>query len=121
MGKLSEYIALFPRGYKNIPNIIDGIVTNAKIELGMISERELNIIIKRRIICNTCPYNSKNAQKEEGYVISGEKMPPYKSDRDDEHCILCGCVISLKTASIDEVCGVHNYNLRFGKNEKLRW
>lgn len=51
--------------------------------------------MRRRLICSTCPFNSTNAVKD-GYI----------SHRTDEHCIMCGCPIARKTASMDSDCGI---------------
>ncbi len=61
---------------------------------------------------------SKNAEK--GYEISGKKEV-YETDRDDEHCIWCGCPTASRTASLEMNCGIENYNAQFNKNEPLKW
>mgnify|MGYP001594690488 CR=1 FL=1 len=49
--------------------------------------------MRRRLICKACPFNSNNAEN-------------YKSDRIDEHCIMCGCTITRKTAALTANCGI---------------
>lgn len=61
----------------------------------MLPEDEQAEIARRRFICASCPFNSSNA------VSNG-----YKTDRFDEHCIMCGCTITRKTASLDADCGI---------------
>ncbi len=118
MSKLSEYLALIPRGMKNIPQLLEAVSNQAKMELGTLSKDKLEVIIGRRMICVTCPYMSKNAVN--GYEIEG-KTHFYKTDRDDSHCIWCGCPINSKTASLDSKCGLHDYNIENGKNEPIKW
>lgn len=61
----------------------------------MLPEDEQAEIARRRFICASCPFNSSNA------VSTG-----YKTDRFDEHCIMCGCTITRKTASLEANCGL---------------
>lgn len=61
----------------------------------MLPEDEQAEIARRRFICASCPFNSSNA------VTTG-----YKTDRFDEHCIMCGCTITRKTASLEANCGI---------------
>lgn len=112
MSKLSEYVKLIPNGIKNLSHIVEGITNQAKIELGIIPEHDLDVIIARRVICALCPYNSKNATK----------AGIYKSSRDDEHCIHCGCPILIRTASLEKDCGIEEYNkLNITKPIPLKW
>lgn len=62
----------------------------------MLPEDEQAEIARRRTICADCPFNSSNAVKE---LL-------YKTGRFDEHCVLCGCTISRKTAALTEDCGM---------------
>ena len=100
MGKLAEYIKLLPEGIKNLSKVIEGIKNQVKMELGTISEEDLEIITGRRLICSTCPFNSKNA------VAKGF----YRTDREDEHCIHCGCPLDTRTVSLESNCGIEKYN-----------
>lgn len=61
---------------------------------------------------------SKNAIN--GYEINGQKSK-YETDRDDKHCIWCGCPITTKTASLDTNCAIEVYNLENGTNIPLKW
>lgn len=112
MSKLTEYIKLLPKGIKNLPKIIEGLRNQAKIELGTLPEDELEVIIGRRLICSTCPFNSVNATK----------AGVYASSRDDVHCTMCGCPIDVKTASLLANCGIEDYNLKNKNNPlPLKW
>ena len=44
--------------------------------------------------CKSCDHNSKVA------IANGK----YKSIRPDEHCVLCGCNIDLKTHDMAQIC-----------------
>ncbi len=62
----------------------------------MLPEDEQAEIVRRRFICSSCPFNSSNAVTKLGYV----------TNRIDEHCVMCGCTITRKTASLDSACGI---------------
>lgn len=74
---------------------MEGIVNQVKLQYDILPEDEQAEIARRRFICATCPFNSSNA------VSTG-----YKTDRFDEHCIMCGCTITRKTASLEANCGI---------------
>jgi len=61
---------------------------------------------------------SRNAVK--GYEIDG-KTDVYKTDRDDDHCIWCGCPIASRTASLEMNCGIQNYNYENQADLPLKW
>lgn len=44
-------------------------------------------------MCATCPFNSKNKKD-------------YQTNRIDEHCTMCGCTITRKTAALTAECGI---------------
>jgi len=71
------------------------------MEYDILPEDEQAEIARRRFICATCPFNSSNAVRD-----------GYKSDRFDEHCIMCGCTIKRKTASLDSDCGISCCNYK---------
>lgn len=118
MSKLSEYIALIPRGFKNTPQILMAITNQVRMELNSLPADKQEVIIGRRLLCETCPYMSKNAVN--GYEIEGKKSV-YKTDRDDKHCIWCGCPVETRTASLSSNCGIEEYNLDYGTNVPLKW
>lgn len=84
---------------KNLDKVVEGIINQVKDDLNMLSEEEQAEIVRRRVICETCPFNSKNAVKD-----------GYTTDRIDDHCIMCGCTITRKTASLSSSCGIGNCN-----------
>lgn len=118
MSRLSEYLALVPRGIKNLPQILEAVTNQVKMEMGSLPKEKQDIIVGRRLICATCPYMSRNAVK--GYEIDG-KTDVYKTDRDDDHCIWCGCPIASRTASLEMNCGIQNYNHENQKDIPLKW
>ena len=118
MSKLGEYLALIPRGMKNVPQILEAVTNQVKMELGTLPKEKQEVIIGRRMICATCPYMSKNAVK--GYEIEG-KSDIYETDRDDDHCIWCGCPIASRTASLEMTCGIQNYNIEHNANVPVKW
>lgn len=112
MGKIWEYIKLIPKGIQNIPEIVDGIRNNVKLENGTLDEESVEIITGRRLICSVCPYNSINATKAGWYA----------SDRNDVHCTQCGCPINIRTASLDADCGIADYNEKHPNTPlELKW
>jgi hypothetical protein len=93
---LGEYFKLLPTIVQNIDGILEGTINQVKLELNMLPEEEQAEIARRRVICATCPFSSSNAATQ---LL-------YKSDRFDEHCILCGCTITRKTADLRSNCGI---------------
>ena len=104
LGRFIEYLKLVPKGIKNADKILEGIINNVKLEAGSLPEEEQAEIIRRRLICATCPFTSSNA------VVN--KALNYKTDRPDEHCIHCGCPIMTKTASLSANCGIEIFNAK---------
>lgn len=112
MSKLSEYLALVPEGLKNIDGVLNGLKNNLKLELGNIPIEHEEEILRRRLICSTCPFMSKNAVAAGTYVTA----------RTDEHCIMCGCPIKTKTSSLYANCGIETYNIKNPDNQiPLKW
>jgi hypothetical protein len=72
------------------------------MEDGKLPEDEVEEIVRRRLICNICPYSSSNA-------VTNPALN-YKTSRVDEHCIMCGCPIKKKTASLSSNCGIEKFN-----------
>jgi hypothetical protein len=112
MSKLTEYLKLIPAGIDNLPAVVEGIRNNVKLENGTLTQDEEDEIIRRRLICSTCPFMSLNA------VAAGT----YKTNRTDAHCTMCGCPIKTKTASLASDCGIATYNARNLDNQlQLKW
>jgi hypothetical protein len=114
MSAISEYLKLIPKIVKDADKIVEGEINLVKIKLGTLPEEEQNEIIKRRIICKTCPFLSSNA-------VTNPAMN-YKTSRFDEHCIHCGCSIDRKTAALSERCGLESYNIKHPEAQiPLKW
>lgn len=112
MSKIKEYIKLLPKAIANIDKVAEGFINDVKLEHGMLTQEEQEIIAGRRLICQECPYNSKKAQE----------LGIYKTDRTDYHCSLCGCLINKKTAALTENCGIEAYNFDNPNNKlPLKW
>lgn len=108
MSKLSEYLALIPKGVSNLKQVLEGVVNDVAMEFSLLGEEERDVIIKRRLTCLSCPYMSKNANTSPEYFsLMGEH---YTTDREDSHCSFCGCPLSFRTASLDMDCGIEDYN-----------
>lgn len=118
--KWLEYIKLIPEGIKNAPSVVEGIVNTVKMDYGSLDEDKKEEIIRRRVICEGCPFNSMNAQVSPEYKeVTGRH---YTSDREDFHCSFCGCPIQTRTATLGKPCGINTWN----KNHKdkqlaLKW
>lgn len=87
---------------KNADKIVEGLVNKVKMNYDFLPKNEQDEIIRRRLICASCPFMSSNA-------VSNPALN-YKTDRTDEHCSLCMCNIDLKTASLSANCGIEVYN-----------
>ena len=120
MSSIVDYLKLLPKGVKNIDNIIEGTINSVKSEFGMLTDLEQQEIVKRRLICQSCPLNSINAKTSEEYkTLYGEN---FKSDRVDLHCGCCLCNINLKTSSLYSECGIQSYNEEHKENKQpLKW
>ena len=120
MSVIKDYLKLFPKGLKNIDKIIEATINSVKNEFGTLKEEEQEEIVKRRLICQACPFNSINAKTSEEYKNLYKE--DYKTDRVDLHCSICSCNVALKTASLSSDCGLTNYNLEHPENEQeLKW
>lgn len=112
MSKLTEYIKAGIKGIKNIDQVINGIRNDVRFESGDLGKDIEDEIIRRRLICNTCPFMSTN-QIKNGL---------YKTDREDEHCTLCSCNIKYKTSCLICNCGIEEYNKNNPENQlELKW
>lgn len=96
MNKWLEYIKLIPKGLKNPEKVLEGVVNNATFS--SLPEDQQEEIIRRRLLCASCPNSSENKQgaKQKGF--------PY--------CTLCSCPLNTKSASLSSDCGAKTYNER---------
>lgn len=122
MSKISELLNLIPLGFKNREGIIEGISNSVKMSFGSLSQDEQDEILRRRVICETCPLMSKNVlEHQEEYIkLTGGSLT---TSRTDNFCSLCSCNIDLKTSSLTGNCGAKSFNEE-GKGKQLaevRW
>ena len=112
MSKLTEYLSLIPDGVKNLSGVVDGIRNDIKLKNGTLPQDQEDEIVRRRLICATCPFMSANAVK----------AGTYSTSRKDEHCTMCGCPTDTKTASLLANCGIETYNIKNPNNKlPLKW
>jgi hypothetical protein len=111
---------LIPKGIKDIDKIIVAISNDIALEHGMLKEEDKEIILGRRLICSTCPFMSKNAVQSKEYfdLINGH----YSTDREEDHCSMCGCPTKIRTAAFTKNCGMEAWNIDHPNNQKeLKW
>ena len=104
MKGIIEYLKLLPKALSNPEKIIEGIINDVKLKSGTLPEDEQEEIIRRRLICETCPFNSELAKTNAAIN--------YKSDRTDFHCSICQCNIDWKTACLECNCGLETHNAK---------
>lgn len=120
MSKFLEYVKLLPSGLANAPAVLEGIVNSVKIEYGALDDDKKEEIVRRRVICEGCPFNSYNAQTSEEYKELVGKN--YFTDRDDIHCAFCGCPLGTRTATLSKPCGIASWNKNNKDNQiPLKW
>lgn len=105
MNKWLEYMHMIGKGIKSPMQVIEGVTNSIKMEYGLLPQEEQDEIIRRRLLCASCPMMSKN-------------RIGYASSRTDEHCTLCSCPILTKTASLDTSCGAKTYNEKHPEDAK---
>lgn len=120
MSKITEYLKLIPKGLPNSKDILESIVNNVKLKMGHLAEDIQEEVIRRRVICENCPFISKNATTSPEYQqLTGRS---YKTVRNDAHCSFCGCEIKMRTASMNSDCGVDSWNaIEPEKQIPLKW
>lgn len=120
MSRLKEYLALLPEGLKNPKKVLEGIYNDVLLKNRALPKEEQNEIIRRRVICESCPFMSRNTEFTDDY----EKLVgcKYKTDRKEKHCSSCGCPLDTKTASLSSDCGLTVLNAKFpNKAVPLKW
>lgn len=120
MSQITEYLKLLPKAIPNADKIIKAIITDVQYRRGNLSEEKKAELVRRRIICEGCPFMSKNAIKSEEYFeLTGKN---YKTVRNDPHCTFCGCTLIKRTASFDSNCGIESWNEEHpDKQIPLKW
>lgn len=112
---MKDYLKLIPEIFKHPKEILQGWINDYNFE--NLPEEEVKEILKRRSICEECPFNSINAKTSQEYLDVFQEN--YSSTRDDLHCSACLCPITKLTACLDCECGLSK-NIKT-KNLKLKW
>ncbi len=123
--KIIEYLKLLPKGITNPLQIAEGWKNSAlahlkSLGINTLSDEEYEEIVRRRVICDGCPYNSINARTSKEYKeLTGTNL---KTSRTDVFCSLCECPLVSKTSCFTCECGVSEWNLK-NQNRKipLKW
>lgn len=120
MSKFGEWMKLIPKFLGQPEKIIEGWINDAKLEAGKLSEEDMEIVLTRRSICSTCPFNSFNLKKDDSLYkeLYGKS---FYTDREDMFCGCCQCPLSKKTASLASNCGIESLNLEKNLNLELKW
>lgn len=120
MSAIVEYLKLIPKGLPHTPKIVESIVNTVKLTYGSLPEDEKEEIIRRRIICASCPFMSKNATTSKEFKdLTGYR---YETHRSDDHCSFCGCGIKMRTSGMNNSCGIETWNKDHPKNKiDLKW
>lgn len=122
--KLLAYAKLVPKALANFPNVVEGIINNVHLEAGSLPEDQKEEIIKRRLICAACPFNSNFARVSPEYrdLHNGQSFKIERGRENELYCSICDCNINWKTASLDEKCGLNYYNdLHPDNKQELKW
>jgi hypothetical protein len=98
--KFIEYLRLLPKGLANIDKVAEGWINDVKLEKGKLSDGQAEEIVRRRIICNGCPFMSENMKG----------TPGFNTRRNEPFCTVCGCPIKAKTASLSSNCGIEDWD-----------
>lgn len=102
--KFLEFLKLIPEGMHNPSLVIEGAVNAVKAKYSLLPEDEQEEIVRRRLICASCPFSSKNREgaKQKGF----------------DYCTLCSCPLETKTAALGATCGAQIYNERHPEDQK---
>lgn len=108
MSKFTEYIKLIPKGIPHSKEVLESILTNVQMKMGNLPEDQKAEIIRRRLICMSCPFMSENAKTSKEYKeLTGRN---YKTARNDFHCSFCGCEMNMRTRALNSECGLNTWN-----------
>lgn len=108
MSVISEYLKLIPKAIPNATEIVSALKNEVYLKYDKLPEDQKNEILKRRVICSTCPFMSKNAITSEEYKnLTGQH---YSTKRTDEHCSFCGCNTKTRTSGLSAECGISTWN-----------
>lgn len=134
--KFSEYFNLYAHGLTQADVVIAARWNKAVDAVGLLDDDVKTEAERRLAICETCPFNSVNAQhsqeftefyraamRKRGTPMEYPLVPKYQTNRADSdlHCSWCGCDIDSKVLGMEGNCGIENYNAVYGMNEPLKW
>lgn len=116
-----------------LSKIFEGWSNKFKEHFDLLAPEKVQVANKRKTICESCPFNSKNVKQDDseyrvmviqGYMSLGAsnvKVNPYQSHLPYEHCVWCGCEIEAKCLSFSSNCGIEDYNKNYNRNCELKW
>ena len=118
---LNEYLKLIPKGLKNADKVIEGLINETKSLYDGLTEEQHNEIVRRRLICQSCPFYSLNVKNDDSeYQKLYNKK--FEDKRDGKFCGICGCPETIRTSSLSADCGLDDYNLEYPNNiQELKW
>lgn len=105
MSLVKDYLSIVTNGIRNGDKIIEALTVSSQVKNGTVEPEALAEILRRKDICASCPFNSVNAEKNDGY----ESSIPY------QHCTLCICRIGgtdTKEYCLSCNCGIKVLNDR---------
>jgi predicted nucleic acid-binding Zn ribbon protein len=116
MSKIKDWLTVVKAGVKNGDKIVEAIWVSTQIKNeGQVSVEAVAEIMKRKEICASCPYNSKNAPE---HGLTALDVP-------FQHCIFCACRIGgddTKEYCLSCNCGIKEYNKRNPETPmELKW
>jgi len=122
MNRLKTYIDLVKRGLPNIDKIMEGWVNDIKLDNNLLSQEEVDEILRRRLICHSCPLFSLNARNDDTEYKKLFKEAFEFDELRGEYCGSCGCPSSKRTSSLSSECGLSYYNEINPENKQpLKW
>lgn len=83
----------------NVKHILEGITNSI-----FVKEEVEKIANQRKEICNVCPKNSENSDKE--FFDPGKY---YSTKRPDVHCTSCACNLHAKLRSLHTSCPIEKW------------
>ena len=121
--KLTQFLLLAKKGLPNIDKIAEGYLNNVKEKNNLLTQEQAEEIVKRKLICEQCPFFSLNAFKDDTEYQKLLGKPFDKESRKGESfCSICGCPEKVKVYSFSANCGLEDYNEEHPENiQPLKW
>ncbi len=122
MSKFLEYVNMIKEGLPNTSQVLEGLINNIKEEFGTLSEEEQAEILRRRLICKSCPLSSQNLFKDDTAYRKLYNKPFQSERKDEDFCGICSCPLKTRTSSLSSDCGLSVYNKKHPENiQPLKW